>query len=1246
MAKTPNLGLTLTGTSESDSNQTFLNWRTDMSGVGPGSNMQLIDAAYGNLRQAQEDAADDIADLKDAVDDLSALSDDVDDISQPYNLVTTHSRATFFVDPNNAYIQVDDSSPGEYNIWVARVEPGKTYAVLTDESPITYLLWMVSPIEVLGEDEIGIGNPLMDGATLLTSGSNIITIPNNVNNKFIAFRSSNEFTNGMVAECFAEPGYGTAETKTANDVMARAETKALKQEVADTKDVVMSAFVANTVSGTAISFDDGADDVPVGSFIIDIEATQSGSGDPSPDNVRTIVGRTSTTVTQHGKNLANVVDNTYTSSGVTFTSANGAVRMSGTSTGTINRTIGTVQLLAGVKYIISGTKSSGIADSDTLRIDLRTSSGSVIASGNSYDGFAYTPNEDIIAQVNIRFVSGQTINATVYPQVEAGETATDFEPYVMISRTIDWSDVAGPIFHGTLDVLTGQLTVDRILFQTTWGAGTIQNTKNDIITKVFSLPMSYSIATGAPASSKCNVCTYKVSMSAYTESAFQFVMKQESGAYRWKLVMGLPSSTLDDQAIQVAYLVDAPVIYHLAPTEVRTLLGTNIISASSDNITLKYCASPSSIKNAIEDLVKVQATQPVEPDNKIWFDTDIDDEYTVPDYAEFTEVKGDVEDLKSHVAKLATDYQSKNLYDYTKCVSGYLNATTGAITENSGRKVSDYMPVVPGKYLTLSRMLSSQAAYSAPSICYFNANKEAVAGGATWKSALIVPSGAVYVRVCIEANVGASLQVELTSDGVFTSFALYYAPYTGLNEDVVVPLCQDIKSTVDSLVSDITKTVVYDYYSTYVGNFTPGYIDRDGITYESTTYSYSNKIPVKPGYVLKGITTDHTQAIPFRYVVAYSGDTVVSSAGNASDQPMYIVPDGIDGVVVSVRYYKGNRSVEIYGENGAAKYIVPQNPIGYMRASGDMSDGTILHVAENNVKNKVVVAFSGNITTFDTLYVGQRNASNSDMLSCYVEINDTNVIVHTDQGNVTAAHGLTIANDIQVQVETENAVATSRIRIVSSGEVYEDTTPHRWLCDSGFASAVSVGSELTDCALSWTSRNITKPIWIFGDSYISLYPQRWVYYLINDGFADNCIINGYAGENSKMGKVSLDNLIALTKPKYVVWLMGMNDADSDSAVNSDWYDCYKYVVSICKQYDITPIFATIPNVPTVNNTFKNAIVRASGYRYIDFSKALDPDEDGDWITGALSLDGVHPSEIGAKISYQRVLVDFPEIVTL
>ena len=77
--------------------------------------------------------------------------------------------------------------------------------------------------------------------------------------------------------------------------------------------------------------------------------------------------------------------------------------------------------------------------------------------------------------------------------------------------------------------------------------------------------------------------------------------------------------------------------------------------------------------------------------------------------------------------------------------------------------------------------------------------------------------------------------------------------------------------------------------------------------------------------------------------------------------------------------------------------------------------------------------------------------------------------------------------------------------------------------------------------------------------------------------------------------------------------------------------------------DITLILSTIPTVPNINHEGKNKTVRNSGYRYVDFAKAVGAQSNGTWYTGMLSSDNVHPDVAGAKALYYQAIADVPEI---
>lgn len=71
----------------------------------------------------------------------------------------------------------------------------------------------------------------------------------------------------------------------------------LEQLETDLTNTINNVYATDTASGSIASFPDGADGVPVKSLTVDIEPVQSGSGDPSPTNIRPITGHTSAVVT-------------------------------------------------------------------------------------------------------------------------------------------------------------------------------------------------------------------------------------------------------------------------------------------------------------------------------------------------------------------------------------------------------------------------------------------------------------------------------------------------------------------------------------------------------------------------------------------------------------------------------------------------------------------------------------------------------------------------------------------------------------------------------------------------------------------------------------------------------------------------------------------------------------------------------------------------------------------------------------
>ena len=216
--------------------------------------------------------------------------------------------------------------------------------------------------------------------------------------------------------------------------------------------------IYDTASGDIASFPDGADGLPVKDLTVAIEPVQSGSGDPSPTNVRPISGWTGANVTRTGKNLLPNGTTNSTSRGVTFTrNANGSVSAVGTNDNTGASTFSLINqmLLPAGNYILSG----GVTNISVIVRNGDVSGTQIVSDTGS--GATFTLESDSNVGVLIRIQSGTSnVNATLYPMIRLS-TVSDatFEPYSGTTIPISWQSSAGTVYAASLDALAGSLKV-------------------------------------------------------------------------------------------------------------------------------------------------------------------------------------------------------------------------------------------------------------------------------------------------------------------------------------------------------------------------------------------------------------------------------------------------------------------------------------------------------------------------------------------------------------------------------------------------------------------------------------------------------------------------------------------------------------------------------------------------------------------------------------------------------------------
>lgn len=316
-----------------------------------------------------------------------------------------------------------------------------------------------------------------------------------------------------------------------------------------------------------------------------------------------------------------------------------------------------------------------------------------------------------------------------------------------------------------------------------------------------------------------------------------------------------------------------------------------------------------------------------------------------------------------------------------------------------------------------------------------------------------------------------------------------------------------------------------------------------------------------------------------------------------------------------------------------------------------LTDGQSLIYTDNlsELRKGERLVIEAEITTFSSIEIGRNPSSSisSTNKRNIITIDETNISYKSKPSSnaMQTAHGLNIVGNIQVILEQTND-SKLIITLISDGISFAYTIPsnvyQKFNHDAYYL--LSIGSSLTDVKVQWTCVDFRKKIWMFGDSYFSYDARRWTYYLAEYGYDKNCLLNAYPGESGADARKSVQALLKFGTPKFAVWCLGMNDGSDNGAPSNTWVTARNQFLDYCAQNNVTPIFGTIPTVPSINHEYKNAWIRSSGLRYIDFAKAVGAQADGTWFSGMLSSDNVHPTEQGAKALFARALLDLPELM--
>ena len=369
--------------------------------------------------------------------------------------------------------------------------------------------------------------------------------------------------------------------------------------------------IVNEASGAVASFADGADGVPVRDLVVNIDPVQSGSGDPAPDNVRPITGWTGAKVTGASVNIfggnlmRDGIKATISTSSVDLDNKTITFSSNASTVGAFTNPSGlTGKFKPNTQYtfIITYEKTSGSASSN-MRIvytdGSATSIPGVTANNTKETKVVVTTSGKTVWYFNKQNNSGNT--KVYYDEsgiFEGVLTAANFVPYQGNTYAIDWTDEAGTVYGGSLDVTTGVLTVTHKSF--TFDSGFAPSETGTVDKCVFA---TYTPADMAQSTVENWAKGYKSNILSLTVrgTSGSAIVNGSMYAGASYLSIRLDSVPFTQQGIddfltatplQIVAPIKTPLTVQLDPVTVATLLGQNNIWADTGDVEVQYVADP------------------------------------------------------------------------------------------------------------------------------------------------------------------------------------------------------------------------------------------------------------------------------------------------------------------------------------------------------------------------------------------------------------------------------------------------------------------------------------------------------------------------------------------------------------------------------------------------------------------------------------------------------------------------------
>ena len=373
-----------------------------------------------------------------------------------------------------------------------------------------------------------------------------------------------------------------------NNVWSNADYVEIEYDLHETQDILnRKAFIIanqpHIVTTTPAGIANFSTDLiaPLKSCKVAFSPVQSGSGDPSPDNVRPISGWTGCNVVRTGKNIVDL----------------------GTQSFTRYKYIDLSYSIKAGKYKLSATITSTDTDAPTCLIGFwDKDGGSQIATYALYRNARATANitlskdcKRIYLYASNGYAPSAGDTATWQDiQLEVGSTATAYEPYTGSTIPLDWTTEAGTVYGGYVDLVSGEVWKERQIIEIktagkygTWDSTTgkgafwyttgssLQSTNDGVLCERLSLENNVSVETSIN-----GISWYANGIVRWIELGTMEMTSNEYNAY------------LAENPLRATYRLRTPqLVTTLTPTQLKSLRGVNNIwSDANGDTTVKYWA--------------------------------------------------------------------------------------------------------------------------------------------------------------------------------------------------------------------------------------------------------------------------------------------------------------------------------------------------------------------------------------------------------------------------------------------------------------------------------------------------------------------------------------------------------------------------------------------------------------------------------------------------------------------------------